>query len=555
MAGKQVLLALLLAVGAAAARQLRQTPGTTYYELRVTTAVAAPDCYQKNVVLVNGQFQPSLEVKQGDTLVVRGCRLDASALQCCSATRARAWRSASPGSWQSPSALISRPPPPLPSSAQVNVFNDLPADYPTTSGGISIHWHGLSQRSSPWCGAARRLTELPWRQAGRATGRRGRPARSGHDMGRSLPAARAPPRHCRYDGVSYVTQCPIAPGTNFTYTIPIDDAPGTYFWHEHSSLLRADGLQVRGCCCCCRREPWCAQRQQQASLGGPSAGASHGSPARRSRPPQRGRRAHRLRALPRPPQGALIVKPADGRQELGLQGSWDEERLMFLQDWFHGQAEALAMSLNRCARLLVPVVVEGNGAGLLLRGGDACGSAPLAAFASRRCWPSCVQRWAGPASTRRRRRRRRRPAGPLTPTSRATRRAPGAGWACRSRCSSTAAATLATAPSSVGAGAAGAAGARACCSPARASRVRSWPPGGGRGLQGQQPQQQGRHLHPGALRRQLDACSPPQAACPPRRAWLPTPRPATSPPTRCRPAGLWCSPGPAPPTRAAPTAT
>lgn len=34
---------------------------------------------------------------------------------------------------------------------QVNVFNDLPATYPTTSGGISIHWHGLSQRSSPWC--------------------------------------------------------------------------------------------------------------------------------------------------------------------------------------------------------------------------------------------------------------------------------------------------------------------------------------------------------------------------------------------------------------------
>jgi FtsP/CotA-like multicopper oxidase with cupredoxin domain len=49
---------------------------------------------------------------------------------------------------------------------------------------------------------------------------------------------------CRYDGVSYVTQCPISPGTNFTYTIPIDDPPGTYFWHEHSSLLRADGLQA-----------------------------------------------------------------------------------------------------------------------------------------------------------------------------------------------------------------------------------------------------------------------------------------------------------------------
>ena len=48
-----------------------------------------------------------------------------------------------------------------------------------------------------------------------------------------------------------------------------------------------------------------------------------------------------------PLQGALIVKPADGKPERGLQGTWDEERLIFLQDWFHGQAEALAMSLNR----------------------------------------------------------------------------------------------------------------------------------------------------------------------------------------------------------------
>jgi hypothetical protein len=46
-------------------------------------------------------------------------------------------------------------------------------------------------------------------------------------------------------------------------------------------------------------------------------------------------------------QGVLIVKPADGKAQLGLQGTWDEERVLFLQDWFHGQAEALTMSLNR----------------------------------------------------------------------------------------------------------------------------------------------------------------------------------------------------------------
>jgi hypothetical protein len=35
-------------------------------------AVAAPDCYQKSVILVNGQFQATtIEVKQGDILMVR----------------------------------------------------------------------------------------------------------------------------------------------------------------------------------------------------------------------------------------------------------------------------------------------------------------------------------------------------------------------------------------------------------------------------------------------------------------------------------------------------
>jgi hypothetical protein len=59
-------------MGASAARQLRQSPSTAYYELRVTAAVGAPDCYQKTVILVNGQFQATtVEVKQGDILVVR----------------------------------------------------------------------------------------------------------------------------------------------------------------------------------------------------------------------------------------------------------------------------------------------------------------------------------------------------------------------------------------------------------------------------------------------------------------------------------------------------
>ena len=50
-------------------------------------------------------------------------------------------------------------------------FPQLPRSLPQTSSGITLHWHGLYM----WNDAA-------W-----------------------------------YDGASYVTMCPIAPGTNFTY--------------------------------------------------------------------------------------------------------------------------------------------------------------------------------------------------------------------------------------------------------------------------------------------------------------------------------------------------
>ena len=46
----------------------------------------------------------------------------------------------------------------------------MPADFPSVAGGISIHWHGFSMRGNEW-----------------------------------------------YDGTGRITQCPIAPGANFTY--------------------------------------------------------------------------------------------------------------------------------------------------------------------------------------------------------------------------------------------------------------------------------------------------------------------------------------------------
>ncbi|CAM0944170.1 unnamed protein product [Alopecurus aequalis] len=67
----------------------------------------------------------------------------------------------------------------------VNVHNQSPKN-------ISIHWHGVDQPRNPW-----------------------------------------------YDGPAFITQCPIAPGTNFTYIVMLSEEEGTVWWHAHSDLDRA----------------------------------------------------------------------------------------------------------------------------------------------------------------------------------------------------------------------------------------------------------------------------------------------------------------------------
>ena len=42
------------------------------YTWHVTVGNHAPDCFQRDVILVNGNFQPTLEVNQGDFLKVNG---------------------------------------------------------------------------------------------------------------------------------------------------------------------------------------------------------------------------------------------------------------------------------------------------------------------------------------------------------------------------------------------------------------------------------------------------------------------------------------------------
>ena len=126
------------------------------------------------------------------------------------------------------------------SKVYINVINRIPSSYPSVVAGISIHWHGFTQYgANSW-----------------------------------------------YDGVIYNGQCPIQPGTNFTYVLDITQPPGTYFWHDHSFAAKADGLQ-----------------------------------------------------------GALIVTPAPGMTEPFP--SYDSDQVLFLTDNWHTDANVMAMRLNR----------------------------------------------------------------------------------------------------------------------------------------------------------------------------------------------------------------
>ncbi|KAF9397509.1 hypothetical protein BGX21_008793 [Mortierella sp. AD011] len=59
----------------------------------------------------------------------------------------------------------------------------------------ALHWHGLTMKGDPW-----------------------------------------------YDGVPGMNQCPIPPGTNFTYAFGTDDIVGTHWWHAHFENQYIDGV-------------------------------------------------------------------------------------------------------------------------------------------------------------------------------------------------------------------------------------------------------------------------------------------------------------------------
>ncbi|PLB51300.1 hypothetical protein P170DRAFT_407094 [Aspergillus steynii IBT 23096] len=116
---------------------------TRHYEFTVSRDFASPDGFNKSVILINGQFPgPMIEANWGDMI-------------------------------------------------EVKVTNDI--DSPDE--GITLHWHGLTQKKTPW-----------------------------------------------YDGVPGVSQCPIAPrGGKLTYRFQADRY-GSGWYHSHYSAQYDDGL-------------------------------------------------------------------------------------------------------------------------------------------------------------------------------------------------------------------------------------------------------------------------------------------------------------------------
>lgn len=84
-----------------------------YMELHITVAQASPDCFQRDLILVNGLFQPTIELMVNDTV-------------------------------------------------SINVFNELPKGFPQVADGITIHWHGFYMwHAAAWMDGAAYVTQCP----------------------------------------------------------------------------------------------------------------------------------------------------------------------------------------------------------------------------------------------------------------------------------------------------------------------------------------------------------------------------------------------------------
>lgn len=182
------------------------------------------DGYERPVVLVNGLFKPLIEFVQGELVEVSDCSGLLRRVLCyftkqnmncivfgngCVNYVTLLHIFASQILWLS--------------AAQITVVNNIPADYPSVSDGLTIHWHGLNMRSkgieSTSVHHEKWLALTPYSEF--------------YFLADSSSW---------FDGTAYVSQCPIYSGKGFTYRFIVDEMPGTYFWHAHAGTLKADGL-------------------------------------------------------------------------------------------------------------------------------------------------------------------------------------------------------------------------------------------------------------------------------------------------------------------------
>lgn len=159
------------------------------YTFDVTQALAAPDGFQKPMILVNGQSPgPLIEANTGDVVRVRvNNRLRTRA--AAKATEATAVVADDGGG---------------DSSRDGDDYSDGHNNKRSEEGegegegnnaAVTIHWHGIDQHGTPWM-----------------------------------------------DGVAGVSQCGIPAGSSFTYEFRVADQRGTFWWHAHLSVQYSDGV-------------------------------------------------------------------------------------------------------------------------------------------------------------------------------------------------------------------------------------------------------------------------------------------------------------------------
>lgn len=117
--------------------------------------------------------------------------------------------------------LYARPCPPPFTHLQVTVKNNIDLNaWPHYYEGISIHWHGLSLKGFAWMDGTKYVTQCPIASGSSFTYK--------FQVRMELVCVEPTPQTlvmfglcCPVCGIEYVTQCPIAPGSSFTYKFQV----------------------------------------------------------------------------------------------------------------------------------------------------------------------------------------------------------------------------------------------------------------------------------------------------------------------------------------------